>query len=448
MSEHLISVSRLNQTNPYENQSQVDLAVYSTILHGLGINNLSDLSYLTPKDSKIFIKPNWVFDKPRSSSTTMECLITNRAIIISVLRFLNELKPSKIIIGDSPIQKCDFKNILTPYYEDELRSQISTDINFIDFRRFIPPKTGDIYSGLIENRNLENYILFNLESNSLLEPVSSKINKFQITNYDNTVLNRHHRKGSHEYLICKEIFDVDIVINLPKLKMHAKAGYTGAVKNFVGCVGDKLYLPHYRMGGTKLGGDCYPGWHILKLLAEWSLNKRNQAIPNVNEVEKWKRRYQKLIVIDQKYSQQKSTSRDQIFEGSWFGNDTVWRMAMDIFTIISQGNLDGTISSSNQRDIWTLTDALICGEGQGPLYPSPRNLGLLTFSESPLALDLFHGFLVGYKLGEVKFLDNLVRLIDADNINVVLEGKRLGFNEALKKFKVDLLRPKHWGSEE
>jgi hypothetical protein len=35
-------------------------------------------------------------------------------------------------------------------------------------------------------------------------------------------------------LIAKDVLEADIIINLPKLKMHKKAGVTNALKNFVG----------------------------------------------------------------------------------------------------------------------------------------------------------------------------------------------------------------------
>lgn len=39
-----------------------------------------------------------------------------------------------------------------------------------------------------------------------------------------------------EMYIAKPMFDVDVVINLPKLKTHSAAMYTGAVKNLFGCI--------------------------------------------------------------------------------------------------------------------------------------------------------------------------------------------------------------------
>jgi uncharacterized protein (DUF362 family)/Pyruvate/2-oxoacid:ferredoxin oxidoreductase delta subunit len=42
--------------------------------------------------------------------------------------------------------------------------------------------------------------------------------------------------GSEAYHLAKPAFDADLVINLPKLKTHSAATYTGAFKNLYGCV--------------------------------------------------------------------------------------------------------------------------------------------------------------------------------------------------------------------
>ena len=60
-------------------------------------------------------------------------------------------------------------------------------------------------------------------------------------------------------VVDQAIIDADLVINVPKLKTHKKAGVTGALKNLVGINGNKEFLPHHRKGGAASGGDCYPG---------------------------------------------------------------------------------------------------------------------------------------------------------------------------------------------
>ena len=50
----------------------------------------------------------------------------------------------------------------------------------------------------------------------------------------------------------------DLIVNLPKMKTHQKAGVTGALKNLVGCNGEKAFLVHYLKGRPCDGGDEFP----------------------------------------------------------------------------------------------------------------------------------------------------------------------------------------------
>ena len=42
----------------------------------------------------------------------------------------------------------------------------------------------------------------------------------------------------------------------------------------------------------------------------------------------------------------------------WYGNDTCWRMVMDLNLIIKYGRADGILADVPQREIWSLCDEL------------------------------------------------------------------------------------------
>lgn len=52
--------------------------------------------------------------------------------------------------------------------------------------------------------------------------------------YDAAEVNRHHTGGRHEYLIARSAVEADVLISLPKIKTHKKAGVTLSLKNLVG----------------------------------------------------------------------------------------------------------------------------------------------------------------------------------------------------------------------
>lgn len=59
-----------------------------------------------------------------------------------------------------------------------------------------------------------------------------------IKNFDSEGVVEVHPKSKFEdkMYLAKPIFDADVVINLPKLKTHSAAMYTGAIKNVFGCI--------------------------------------------------------------------------------------------------------------------------------------------------------------------------------------------------------------------
>src|SRR5207248_1668182 len=76
--------------------------------------------------------------------------------------------------------------------------------------------------------------------------------------YDAGVVNAHHSAGRHAYLIAASVVACDVIVSLPKLKTHKKAGITVSLKNLVGVNGDKNWLPHHTEGCPADGGDEHP----------------------------------------------------------------------------------------------------------------------------------------------------------------------------------------------
>ena len=292
--------------------------------------------------------------------------------------------PSRIVIGDAPVQGCALERIATQERTSEWRRLCGgIPLEILDFRRTIV-RDGDLVRGLTADlRPMARYVLFDLGTSSLLEPVSTPRGSFRVTQYDPRKLALAHRSGKHQYLIAKEALEADVVLNVPKLKTHKKAGITAGLKNLVGINGNKDFLPHHRIGGSLLGGDCYEGIGPLKRAAEFCLDRANRRLGSP-AYSPWARRASRLMDC-----QERLTGLADL-EGSWHGNDTVWRTVLDLNRILVYGGADGTMASSPRRSVHTITDAIVCGQGEGPLAPSPAPLGAITFSSSPVAADRVH----------------------------------------------------------
>jgi hypothetical protein len=187
--------------------------------------------------------------------------------------------------------------------------------------------------------------------------------------------------------LCKEAFEADVVIQLPKLKTHGKAGITGAIKNLVGLNGHKDYLPHHRVGGSESGGDCYQGRSLSLRTAEWLLDMANQNLGS------WMYRpLKRLVPVPSRFLRNPPAGG---LEGSWHGNNTCWRMVLDLNRILRYGTIDGRLSETQQRTIYSLTDAIVCGQGNGPLAPEPLPVGAVTFASHSVVADWVHCVLLG-----------------------------------------------------
>ena len=195
--------------------------------------------------------------------------------------------------------------------------------------------------------------------------------------------------GRHRYLIAREIIEADLVINLPKLKTHKKSGVTGALKNLIGINGNKEFLPHHRKGGSKTGGDCYAGGSWLKLAAEHLYDFANRRPPG-------------LLAVAHRSSRRVSwplrakLGSDDNLEGAWYGNDTIWRTCLDLQRILRFGDTGGGCPNPFSEAVLSVTDAIVGGQGEGPLSNDPCPSGFLTASFSTAAAEWVNTRLMGF----------------------------------------------------
>lgn len=350
----------------------------------------SPLSQLIRPNDTVVLKPNWVMHR-NASGQGLACLVTDASVVAAVLDQVMLCSPKKIVVGDAPVQGCDLERLMQDGGYDLLKKHytgLDTPVIWTDFRRTILDKSKPVWTRNSDLRSFEHYVLFDLGEKSLLEPISGGADRFRVTVYDPDLMRQRHAVGKHQYLVAREIIEANVVINLPKLKTHAKAGLTAALKNVVGINGNKEFLPHHRLGGNDRGGDCYPGGSRLKLTGERLLDSANRRSGTANLLFRQMSRASFRVA--------RLLGEDRNMEGSWYGNDTIWRTCLDLNRILIYGCKDGTLAASPQRTVLTITDAVVCGEGEGPLSPTPKALGALTCAINPAAADYVHAHLMGF----------------------------------------------------
>ncbi|MEA4936927.1 MAG: DUF362 domain-containing protein [Paludibacter sp.] len=365
---------------------------------------------------KILLKPNWVSHNKVEKDEV--CLRTNDAFLLAALEVLLQMQPKEIVLGDAPIQGCQWNKMLNTEFlskVDYLSKKYGIYVNIKDFRRVI---FNTEINQLEQDKNtIEDFIIFDIGEKSYLENVSDDSRSlFRVTSYDPSRLAISHKKGTHKYCITKELFDADVVITVPKIKTHQKVGLTNALKILVGVNGDKDFLPHHRRGSIEEGGDCYPNKNLFRKLSENILDYANTKIG--------KDSYKALLKISNIFWRISRPNAEQNLAAGWYGNDTTWRMVLDINQIVLYGKSDGTIADNLQRELYSLCDGIIAGQGNGPLNPEPLPLGIVAFSNNSALMDIVAGYLMGMNIEKIPLLKNAVKWLENKEISVSLNKKK------------------------
>jgi uncharacterized protein (DUF362 family) len=397
-----------------------------------------------PKQARVLVKPNFVLHE-NEGAWGMEPMVTHPSLIRAVVEAALQSGAAEVLVGDAPVQRCDFKELLRVTGLDDWAAQLSAENprfkGISDFRRTVCTVRDGVRLADENRLPIEQFVLFDFASDSLLEPVSNEHNRFRVTCYDPRLMAKTHAPGRHQYLVAKEVMQADVIINLPKLKTHKKAGITCALKNLIGINGNKEYLPHHRVGGAKAEGDCYPGAPITKRALEYTLDKQNMAASAAGN-KLWSQVASNLQRV------LRLTGDELGVEGSWSGNDTIWRTCLDLNRILLYGRADGQLADSPQRVVLHIADAVIAGQGDGPLAPQPLPLGVIFAGRNAAAMDYVGAQLLGYDPQRVPVVRHAfdkfnlpIASFTADEVRLVGESDR---QPLLDRTSAPILYPAGW----
>lgn len=349
--------------------------------------------FIRPGDT-VLIKPNLVRHQ-HVDGGDLSSLITHASVLRPLIDYVTIAlgDSGSLAIGDAPLQDADFAAVTAANGLDDVVAfcrEKGRSIDVVDFRReWLPagPKRSHSRRKSLPG-DPNGYARVELDETSWLSPVDECADRFRVTCYNPAEMARHHGCGRHEYLIAGSVLGADVVINVPKLKTHAKAGITACLKNVVGINGNKDWLPHHRQGAPARGGDEYAHSSMMKSIAGTLLDRANAAGEG-SQVH-----HGTLLRAVAKMG--RLTARDQYEEGSWYGNDTIWRTVLDLNRILLYASRDGVMHSTPQRRVFHVVDGVVAGEGNGPLRPSPRPIGLAMGGVSGAAVDALAARLMGF----------------------------------------------------
>lgn len=363
-----------------------------------------DFISLTENDW-VVIKPNLVKESKETDPNEWESVITSPKLIKDVAEYVCEqLKGTgKITICDAPQTDSSFAKIAEKLdlYElaKELTDKYGTIVEIVDLRNEEWTNDGGV---ITKREKLEGdpngSIAFNLGKKSLFYNHPGE-GKFYGADYDYKVVNKHHQGETHEYLICATPVMADVFICLPKLKTHKKTGVTLSLKNLVGINADKNWLPHHTFGSINAGGDEYPDISFKRKIETWGSKIAKNialAIPFFGpKVARFLRNRGADIFGE---------SSDTIRSGNWHGNDTTWRMTLDLNRCLLYGNSDGSLRDVNPKRYYTVVDGEIGMEGAGPMQGDPIKCGVYIGGEDPVAVDAVAATMMGFNWGKLAII--------------------------------------------
>lgn len=368
---------------------------------------LDDMFRDSEKQRLIVVKPNWVEESHVLKKEVWEPVITNPDVIICLLECLIERIVGKVTICvcDAPNTYVDFSAILERGEFGKRFAALAAkypNIKFdlLDLRREVWITKEDV---VVERRpNPEDprgYVKMNLGKDSLFYKHPGE-GHFYGADYDSVVVNSHHYGEIQEYLIAGTPIACDLFINVPKMKTHKKTGITCCLKNLVGINGDKNWLPHYTEGSPDSNGDEFPRLSLKNRFESSIKHIGNKIALNESFLGTWL--FRKMRNVGK---QVLGDSETVIRNGNWSGNDTCWRMALDLNRALLYGNADGSWRDCFQPKAYlAFVDGIIGGEGNGPLCPESVQSNVMISGTNPAEVDAVVAKLMGFDPKKIRLI--------------------------------------------
>ena len=355
------------------------------------------LKEIIEKGDRVLLKPNLI-RQSHLLNPAWEHVITHGAVVRAVVHYVFKALSGtgEIIIADGPQIDSDYDKIYEVLRFGELKQHYQREhgypLTFLDLReeRWVT-KDEVIVERIKLPGDPAGYVEFDLADGSEFVGHQSS-GKYYGADYDFRQTQDYHSNGRNRYRLSRTALEADVFINLPKLKTHKKTGVTLSLKNLVGIHGDRNYLPHHTLGTPREGGDEFKSDDLKSALQSRVTQRFKRALTQRGGTGGTVVRAVKRMGY-----QVFGSTEEVIRSGNWYGNDTTWRMALDINKLLFYGSADGTFHNHpEKRRYLTIVDGIIAGEGNGPMAPDPKPCGVLVGGFNPVAVDTVCATLMGF----------------------------------------------------
>jgi uncharacterized protein (DUF362 family) len=382
------------------------------VLHSLDLDNENFgtaawnplRSFVRPGDH-VMVKPNMI--SPGHPLTgSWEHVITHpsvvRALVDYVLIALGETTGT-VTIADGPQYDSDFELIVARTGLRALEAFYAAHgrhVRVLDLRPLWWPTLGGLPTKRLKlSGDPRGYVEVQLAETSEFSTYKGS-GRFYGADYNMAETRRFHDGAHHHaYVLSRSALDADVFINVSKLKTHKKTGVTLSVKNMVGLCGNRNCLPHYTCGTPSGGGDEMPDGLAAGLesrcvqFCKSALARRGGVAGPM-----WRGAFGLGRWVFGETS-------EVVRSGNWYGNDTAWRMALDVYKAYLGFDGAGHKRRSPVRYL-ALVDGLIGGQGDGPLSPDPVPAGVIIAGADSVAVDTVAATLMGYDFRKLPIVSN------------------------------------------
>lgn len=368
------------------------------------------LGWIVKPGDRVVVKPNLIRQSHLSRESEWDYVVTHGSVIKTVVDHVLAALGGRgeVIIADSPQTDSDFgeivkRNGLWDIVESYKREGLP--VRLLDLRE--EQWLGD--NGVIRGKKKlpgdpEGYVTIDLGKDSAFHDYKGN-GRFYGAYYDTEDTMRFHsqEEGRHAYVVSRTCLDCDVFINLPKMKTHKKTGITLSMKNLVGICTHKNSLPHYSLGTPDTGGDEYPASGLAQKTLTLAARVFRESLLRFGSVIAPLARIAKRAV-DGRLPEEIRRVRS----GNWYGNDTIWRTVVDLNRILLWFDGDGKPRKVPRRYL-TIVNGIIAEEGEGPMEPDPKPVGLLFGGTNPVAVDAVGARLMGFDPYAIPMLTGALR---------------------------------------
>ena len=346
----------------------------------------------------VFLKPNMIAHR-HILREEWDSLITHGSVIRAVVDYVHLALEGRgrIWLGDAPQTDSHWDGLMDRMGLDALRAWYAARHGFaievIDLRDEHYVEKDGIYVETVPlPGDPRGGVAIDLANDSMFRELDAQGKRYYGAYYDWKETNAHQRSGRHEYAISKSPLSADVFISLPKLKTHKKCGITVNLKGLVGINANKNWLPHYAFGGPEDGGDQFERSSMKTRFENWIVVPAKQMLLSNMPLVKSIARRTKKVGYDVFGS-----NEHVVRSGNWHGNDTVWRMCLDLNRILAYGGEDGSMRpAGGAKRCFSLVDGIVAMDGDGPQAGNRRAEGLVIAGDNPVAVDAVCARLMGF----------------------------------------------------